>query len=174
MNDYTIKIRKNGKIICALGGENMNYDNVLWLELSKLLSIVKKGFQNKNELLDIVASQTDYLKETYTFDDTDGVIDLDLQTIDIPQISFFKLDEVSQNDCFIELEKKNGKYYAIYEGGEKFPVFDLLLDEPKLLTERTLTFNDFEKLSYLIETLVNIGENDVVVNNNYLLRLSYI
>lgn len=174
MNDYTIKIIKNGKAICAFGGHNMNYDNVLWWQLSELLKILKEGFNSKKELVEKVEQETDYFREDNDYDETTPEIDLDNQTISLPFFPIYKLNEVSKENCCIDLEKNNDEFYAVYDEDEKYKLEKVLFRNLELLKKNRVSFEEFKLISSFVDELLSKGETDYLLNNKFVVRFNCI
>lgn len=172
MYDYTIKIKKDNKIICAVGGHLISYDNILWWQLDKLVKIATSPFKTKRELLKRIESETEYFREAKTFYKKDPVLDLDNMTIDMPYFPLYKPEEVCPEDCCISLKIKDGKYYAVYEETDEYPMEYVEFDDVALLKKKRATLNEFQKVCDFVNTIIKSDETDFVLNNELIIRFN--
>lgn len=173
MKDYTIAIKKNNEIICTVGGNNMDYDNVIWWQLSKLLEIVEKGFNSKDELASVIESETEYFELTDDANES-AILDLDNKTISLPTFPLFNLEEVCPEECCISLKIKDDQYYAVYEDGQEYLMENVEFDDVKLLKKENVSLEEFKKISNFVDKLIINGETDYLLNHKHVIRFNCI
>ena len=175
MFDYTIKIKKDNKIICVFGSKNMaGYDNVQWWQLDKLASVVLSGFENKDDLVKKVEESSEYLCLSNEVFDDSAVLDLDNNTITMPYFPVYKPEEVSPEVCCIKLRKDEDNYYAVYEDGEEYLMPKVEFDNVELLKKQTVTLSEFKKVCDFVNGLIDeYNDTDFVLNNTLIIRLNF-
>ena len=175
MFDYTIKIKKDDKIICVFGSKNMaGYDNVQWWQLDKLVSVVLSGFENNEGLVKKVEELTEYFHLADEAFEDSAVLDLDNNTITMPYFPVYKPEEVSPEMCCIKLRKDGDNYYAVYEDGEEYLMPKVEFDDVKLLKKQTATLSEFKKVCDFVNGLVDeYNDTDFVLNNELVIRFNF-
>lgn len=173
--DYTIKIEKNNKVICAFGSKNMaGYDNVQWWQLTKLVTILKNGFDGKDDLINKVEEGTDYFHNTENPYEDCEIIDLDNNTIDMPYFPLFDPSEVSHDECGIDLRIDGDKYYAVYEDGEEYEMPHVIFNRVDLLKAKKVSLDEFLLVAKFVNDLIDkYNDTDFVLNNELIIRFNF-
>lgn len=176
MFDYTIKIKKNNKIICVFGSKHMaGYDNVQWWQLDKLVRIVKEGFIDKNDLISKIVEGTEYFSSSEESYEDSPIIDLDNDTIDMPYFPIFKPTEVCKEDCCIDLRIDGDKYYAVYGDGEEYEMPHITFNCVDLLKATKLSLDEFLIVSkFVIDLVEKYNDTDFVLNEELIIRFNFI
>ena len=175
MKDYTITVKRNNQKICSVGGCNMNYDNVIWWQLNKLVEIVQSGFETKDDLISKIENGTEYFHEDNDLPNNDApILNLDSKTIEVPFIPVYRPEEVSKEECCIDLKIRDGEYYSVYDDDEEYKMEKVEFDDVELLRKRTMSFDEFAKVSAFIDKLIVSGETDFVLNNRLIIRFNCI
>ena len=172
MYEYLISIKNNNKIICTVGANNLEYDNVLWWQLEKLIKIVKEGFNSKEDLLSRIENKCEYFHRTKTSKNCNVLIDLDKGIMNKPFFPVYKPEEVSKENCCIDLKIKDGKHYAVYEE-EEFPMEYISFKKPELLNKKEVTLDECLEITEFVSSLLNPSEiTDYVLNNESIIRFN--
>ncbi len=171
MYDYIIKITKEKKIICALGLANADSDNYLYDQLDELVRIVKRGFENKEQLLSDVYKTTNF-EEVKEFDCSNDVLDLDNHTIRKPFFPLYEINEVTPEECCISLRVNGKDYYSIYEDGSEYLMEHVAFDDVDLLRKEIVTLDEFLKISNFVKEITKDGETDFVLNDKLIIRFN--
>ena len=173
MSTYTVQIKKQNTIITFNANSNINYDNILWWELSKLVKILKKEFTSNEDLIQEIENNSGYFKMG-TADHTDLVIDLDQNTMDKPMVPLYKFDEVNPANCCIALRKEGNNYFAIYDEDEQYLMNKVSFAKLALLNKDQVTLDEFIEIADFINTLTENDESDYVLNDQLVLRFNNI
>ena len=175
MFDYTIKIKKENKIVCAFGSKNMNSDNVQWWQLDKLVNIATNGFIDQADLIKKVEEGTEYFHFAEEPFDDSALLDLDNGTITMPYFPLYKPEEVCPEECCISLRKHGDDYYSVYEDGEEYIMPKVEFDEVNLLTKKVVTLAEFKKVCAFVNGLIDeYNDTDFVLNNEWIIRFNFI
>ncbi len=168
----TIQIKKENKIICVLSSRYvMGYDNFQWSELALLIEVASKGFNSKEELLSNLENAQSRFFEVDS-DASEGlVLDLDDNSITLPNFPIYQLSEVNKENCCIDLAKRDGHYYAVYEN-EEIEMPNISFDKEYLLYKHKISFEEFDEINCLVDSLLGIGYSDYILNNNSVVRLN--
>ena len=175
MFDHTIVIKKDNKILCAFGSKNMaGYDNVHWWVLEKLVGIISNGFTSVEALIKNIEETTVYLHPTTEpYGDSD-VIDLDNNTLTMPYFPLYNPEEVSKENCCIDLRKEGDDYYSIYEDGEGFLMPHVQFDDVELLRKSVVSIDEFKKVANFVNGLIDeYNDTDFVLNNTFIIRFNF-
>ena len=173
MYEYQVTIKNNNKIICTVGANSIDYDNILWWQLAKLVRTVKKGFSSKEELLNKIENETEYFHRTRSNSKSNITIDLDKNTMNKPYFPLYQPEEVCPEVCCISLKTKNGKYYAVYEDECENEMPNVSFNKVNLLNKPVVTLDEFLTISEFVDSLVYTGENtDYVLNNELIIRFN--
>ena len=175
MLDKTIQIKKDNQIICVLGSKyTLGYDNFIWVELFKLVNIVKEGFNSVSELINRIESNTRFVNMEGA-SDAELALDLDSSTIDMPLFPIYKPGEVNKENCCIDLKIKDGKYYSVYEDDEEYEMEYVTFDGEELLFTKNASIDNFLKVAnFVIELINKYNDTDYVLNNKYIIRFNFI
>ena len=172
MYDYTIRIKKDNRTICAIGANHLQYDNVIWWQLAKLVKIVSGGFATVEQLAKMIEDGTEYFHQAAEYADSDPVLDLDSETIDMPWFPVYKQEEVCPEECCISLKIKDGKYYSVYEDGEEYLMNNVEFDDADLLKKRTVSLKEFKKVCDFVDRIIMNDETDFVLNKELIIRFN--
>ena len=170
--DYVLNVYKDNNFIFGIAGSHMNYDNVLWWQLEKVINIVN-NIKNENELVDCITKNTEYfnivLDKEYI---GEPILNLTNKTIDIKNINVYDFKDVTYTNVGRDLKIINDEYYICYDN-ELFLVDNVNFDE-ELLLKKTLTFDEFFKVSTFFQDLQKDYETDFILNNNKAICLTEI
>lgn len=175
MFDHTIVIKKDNKILCAFGSRNMAcYDNVHWWVLKELVEIISNDFTSVKELIENVEIKTEYLHFTNEYYDDSDVVDLDNNTLTMPYFPLYKPEEVSMDECCIDLRRDGDNYYAIYEGGQEYLMPHVQFDDVELLRNKVLSIEKFKKVAdFVLNLIEKYNDTDFVLNNTLIIRFNF-
>ena len=173
--DYILNVYKDEKFLYAIGGKNMNYDNVIWWQLSKMISVINKNAEaDPNTLLKLIREECEYLQivldKPYL---NKPSLDLTNKTIEINHMNLYDFEDVALN--FDKELVKIGELYKIKFKGEK-EQFDIKYIEYdlKLLEKTKLTFEELLTVSDFIHKLIDTNEVDYIINTQKALILTEI
>lgn len=173
--DYILNVFRNKEFLFAIGGKHMNYDNVIWWQLDKVINIVESGCYSKEQLIDSIVNNTEYFKiilnEECSFGDK---LDITNKTIVKPCLQLFALDEVNYKNCSRELLKIDNKYFIKIEDDDD--MYDVCHKEfdIRLLMKKEISFEEYKIISKFIDDLLNEYQNDIIINNELFLWLTEI
>lgn len=173
--DYILNIYKDEKFLYAIGGKNMNYDNVIWWQLSKLINVINKNPEvEPSKLLELIKEESEYLQivldKPYL---NEPSLDLTNKTIEINHMNLYDFEDVALN--FDKELVKMGDLYKIKYYGED-ELFDVKYIESDLsLLEKTkLSFDELLTIANFIHELIDTNEVDYIINNKKALILTEI
>lgn len=169
--DYIISIKKENKIICALGLRKADSDNFVFDQLGELVRLVKAGFASKEELVNKANASTSFI-EANEYNYCQGTLDLDNNTIGKPFFPVYEIDEVCPEECCISLRRDGDNYYAIYEDGIENLMEHVSFSDVGLLRKDIVTLDEFLKISNFVRELTKDGETDFVLNNKLIIRFN--
>ena len=172
MNDYNLTIKKNNQVMCTVGGHNVNYDNYLWWQLEKLINIVESGFDSKEDLISKIESNTEYFRESDEEYEDNPVLDLDNMTIDMPVFPVYKQEEVSPEECCINLKTIDGELYADYGDDEVYLMDHVSFDDVSLLTKKNVSIEEFKKVCRFVSSIIEDDKTDFVLNESLIIRFN--
>ena len=174
MSNYTVKIIKNNQTIITLAAnQNIDYDNYLWWQLSKLVKVLKNGFTSKEDLVSKIEKNVEHFQPSKESDYSNLIIDLDNNEMDKPLVPLYRFEDVNQNNCCIDLLKEDNQYFAVYEDGSKYQMQNVNFD-CVLLNKEKVTLDEFIKVADFIDSLVIEDETDYVLNNQLVMRFNCI
>ena len=166
-----IQIKKENKIICVLNGRYvMDYDNFQWSELALLVNVARKGFKDKEEFLKNLEEAGSRFYEVEAGSSDSPILDLDTNTFILLSFPIYKFEEVNKDNCCIDLLKKDDRYYAVYEDEEV--LMNYVSFDKDLLTKTTMTFDELSKVNDFVNSLLDTGYTDFVLNNECVIRLN--
>lgn len=174
--DYVLNIYRNEKFLFAIGGKHMNYDNIIWWQLGKLVNIIEEfGEENKEILIDKIVNNTEYFKIVLNKVQKCGCdLDVTNKTITVDHIQLYDLDEGKLEDFGRELKLIEGNYLVQYEGiDELFEVNHETFDI-ELLGKKLLTFDELKVVDSFIDSLICNDKTDIILNNKKYLLLTEI
>ena len=168
----TIKIKKNNKIICILSSRYvMGADNFQWVELALLVEVASKGFKDKNQLLKNLKKVQSRFYEINNSNDDSLILDLDEGYITIPFFPIYEFKDVNKENCCIELAKKDNHYYAIYED-EEVEMPEINYKNYNIFNKTKVTFSECKEINSFVNSLLETGYSDFVLNNERVIRLN--
>ncbi len=174
MNTYIIKIIKNQKTFMTLCADNnVNYDNCIWWQLSKLVKLLQSSKLAKDELISEIEKNVEYFRCYVEIDHADLVINLDTNTMNKPSVPVYRFNEVKQETCCIDLLKENGQYFAVYEDGSKYQMKNVNYNYD-LLIANEVTLDEFISIADFIDSLVAGDETDYILNGEKVMRFNCI
>lgn len=174
MNNYIIRIIKNQKpFITLCADSNVNYDNCIWWQLSKLVKLLKTSQANKDELLNEIREHIEYFHFCTEVAHIDLTINLDTNTMDKPLVPLYRFDDVKQAVCCIDLLEENEQYFAVYEDGSKYLMKNVNYNYD-LLSASKVTLDEFISIADFIDSLVAGDETDYILNGEKVMRFNCI
>lgn len=172
--DFVVSIKKDNKVFCKLGGKHTAYDDIMWWQLEKLVKILEEGFESKEDLVEKVESETEYLHLTCDEYDADCEIDLDNQTVVLPFIPLYRPEDVCKEECCIDLKVIDGKYYAVYDVDDEYPMTYVYFEKEELLDKKNVSMNEFKEITTFINNIINeYNDTDFVLNDKFILRFNF-
>lgn len=170
--DYILNVYAGNEFVCCLGGKHMNYDNVIWWQLSKVIKEYRGKKITKEELQNTIETVSEYFVVLENVEAIKGEPSIDLinETIEKPELSIYNFDEVTKESCDFSLVKENGKYWSQYDVEQLYPMENVSFNED-LLNKKVVSFNELLEINEFVETL---SDREYILNNNKVLVLNLI
>ena len=175
--DYVLNVFKENEFLYAIGGNYMNYDNVIWWQLEELINVVNNNESlTPDELLKLIQDKCDYFTIVLNEEQkNEPVLDLTNKTIGINHMNLFDFDEVTFSNVGRKLINVTGELKIEYEYTDEEP-FDVthINFDLDLLNKKTLKYNELITVAGFINDLINKSESDLIINNEKALLLTSI
>ena len=174
--DYVLNIYKENEFLFAIGGRHMNYDNVIWWQLGKLIKVVKNGKElSTEELIKNIQAEAEYFVTVLDHPHDQGsVMDIAKETINVPHLQLYSFEDAIFYNCGRELVKENGVLMVKYEACDEVFDVDYAEFDLSLLQKEVLTFDEFNVIASFIDDLLHQDKVDVIINNEKYLVLTEI
>ena len=173
--DYILNVYKDGEFLFAVGGNYMDYDNVIWWQLEELVKVVRSNNSSKEKLLEDIQDKAFYFKYVLNeVEEHSPSIDIKKEFIDMHWMPIYEFEDVCQDECCIDLVKIDDKYFAKYCDDNLYPMPNVEFDE-KLLRKTRVSFDEFLKISNFMNSIQDLeNDTDFILNNSKVLRLNSI
>ena len=175
--DYVLNVFKGEEFLFAIGGKHMNYVNVIWWQLEKLIDIINDSKEvSKNQLLSNIIKYTEYFNLASDGFCSKGLkLDITNKTIEVDHIQLYNFEDVTHYNCGRELVKVDGEYKIEYEACDEEPFdVDYIEFDLDLLSKKILSFDELLKVANFINGLLDEYKRDCIVNNEKFLLLTEI
>ena len=176
--DYVLNVYFKDEFICSLGGKNMNYDNVIWYELSDLIDSYKDKNITREFMVETISKISDYFNvlDNENAIENEPAIDFTNQTLDKPMFMIYEFDEVSSFECGFDLIKKDDAYFTKYDEEFVLPIISITGDE-ELLNKKKVSFDELMEIVNFVNDIYSEKtdyDKDFILNNNKVLVLNII
>lgn len=176
MNEIDFKIQNGSEDIAMLSAHNVDYDNVSYWQVAKLINVIEQGIDDIRMFISRVYSDTDYFRLSTLDSDPDVVIDIEAETV----TNFFgtsiysNIKELSEDYPVedVAYREENGKAYAKWKYDNEYEIKKVYFDQEELFTKKVLTFDEVKKLDTFIGYLLDMGDLEYILPSGSIIRLT--
>ena len=177
MSQTIFKIQDGSEDIAMLSANQVDWDNVSYWQVAKLINVIEQGTDDFRMFISRVYSDTDYFRLSILDSDPDVVIDIEAETVTnfFDTAIYSNIKELSEDyPEDVVYREEDGKAYAKWYGEDEYEIKKVYFDQEELFTKKVLTFDEVKKLDTFIGYLLDMGDIEYILPSGSIIRLNSI